>query len=225
MGKRSEAMSKTNTLGLLVALLEPPEEMEEEFNEWYDREHVPERKAIPGIITAQRFMARGGSPKYLALYDLERLEVLESEAYRRVGPDHYSPWTRRINRKARIFIRETGRQRSPGRGMLSPKSGALILWSFECAESQREQFNLWFEKACFADLKGIEGYIQSRRFSMVEGSARDLALIEFEDFGFLEDDTYRGLLLSDNAVKARKTYGEVLHKIYARYVPASTEND
>ena len=71
-------------------------------------------------------------------------------------------------------------------------------------------------------MNGIDGYIQSRRFSRVEGSAEDLALVEFEDFGFLENDTYRSLLLSDDARNARKTYGEVLHKLYARYVPTAS---
>jgi hypothetical protein len=224
MGERSGAMSEGNTYGLLLALLEPPEKMEEEFNEWYDQEHIPERKAIPGIITAQRFMAHDGSPKYLALYDLERLAVLEGEAYKRVGPANYSPWTRRINRNARVFIRETWSQRSPGGGVLSPKSGAIILWSFDYAENQRENFNGWFERACFGGLKDIGGYIQSRRFLRVEGNARELALIEFEDFGFLKSENYRSLLLSDVAVKARKAYGEASHKIYARYVPAAIGN-
>jgi hypothetical protein len=224
MGERSEAMSEAKTYGLLLALLEPPEKMEEEFNEWYDQEHIPERKAIPGIITAQRFMAHGGSPKYLAVYDLERLEVLQGEAYKRVGPAHYSPWTRRINRNARIFTREIWSQMSPGKDLLSQKSGVLILWSFDYAETQREDFNSWFERACFGDLKSIEGHIQSRRFLRVEGNAKELALIEFEDFGFLESKVYRTLLLSEDALNARKAYGEVLHKIYARYVPEAIGN-
>ena len=214
-------MPEANTYGLLLAMLEPPQEMEEEFNEWYDQEHIPERKAIPGIITAQRLRAHGGSPKYLALYDLERLEVLESDAYKRIGPANYSPWTRRVNRKARIFIRETWHQMPPGKGVLSPKSEALILWSFDCPEDRREDFNGWFEKACFLDLKGIQGHIQGRRFSRVEGDATDLALIEFEEVRSLESGAYRTLLFSDGAVKARKAFGEVLHEIYVRHWPAA----
>jgi hypothetical protein len=219
MEERSEAMPELNTYGLLLAMLEPRQEMEEEFNEWYDQEHIPERKAIPGIITAQRFIAHGGSPKYLALYDLERLEVLESEAYKRVGPANYSPWTRRINRKARIFIRQIWHQMSPGKDVLSHKSGTLILWSFDCPKDRREDFNDWFEKACFLDLKGIQGYIQSRRFSRGDGDATDLALIEFGDESSLESGVYRTVLFSNGAVKARKAFGEVQHKIYARYLP------
>ena len=35
--------------GLLLTLTEPPPAMEEEFNAWYDTEHLPERLSIPGV--------------------------------------------------------------------------------------------------------------------------------------------------------------------------------
>ena len=41
-------MAETEKYGLLLAILEPPEEMEEEFNEWYDTEHILKEKPYPG---------------------------------------------------------------------------------------------------------------------------------------------------------------------------------
>ena len=41
--------------GLLIVTTNPPADMEEEFNVWYDREHVPERLAVPGFERAQRY--------------------------------------------------------------------------------------------------------------------------------------------------------------------------
>ena len=40
-------MVEAKKYGLLLVMMEPPEEMEEEFNEWYDTEHIPEREAVP----------------------------------------------------------------------------------------------------------------------------------------------------------------------------------
>ena len=40
--------------GLLLTLTEPPPAMEEEFNAWYDEEHLAERLAIPGFRSATR---------------------------------------------------------------------------------------------------------------------------------------------------------------------------
>ena len=211
-------MAETEKYGLLLATLEPPEEMEEEFNDWYDTEHLPERKAIPGIITAQRFVAYKGSPKYLALYDLENVEVLQSEAYKMIGPDYYSPWTQRITRHARIFKRYVYGQASPGRGLISDEANALLMWMNDIPEGKNEEFNQWYDKECMSYLKELGGFIQARRFYCVEGEAKDLALIEFRDLDFLQSDGYKEALLSDKAIKTRKYFQETIHKIYERYI-------
>jgi hypothetical protein len=41
--------------------------LEGEFNRWYEEEDLGERMAIPGFITARRFQAIQGRPKYLAI--------------------------------------------------------------------------------------------------------------------------------------------------------------
>jgi hypothetical protein len=43
--------------GLLLTMTEPPPQMEEEFNAWYDDEHLAERLAIPGFRSAKRWVA------------------------------------------------------------------------------------------------------------------------------------------------------------------------
>ena len=65
--------------GLLITMTEPPPEMEEEFNAWYDTEHLPERLAIPGFLSARRWVARDlepGKGKYFATYELKTPGVL-----------------------------------------------------------------------------------------------------------------------------------------------------
>jgi hypothetical protein len=51
---------------------------------------------IPGFLNARRFTALEGGPKYLALYDLESPEVLQSAPYRQVVGPGKSAWTRRM---------------------------------------------------------------------------------------------------------------------------------
>jgi hypothetical protein len=88
-------MSKEKGRGLLLVMIDIDPEHEEEFNRWYTEEHLPERLACPGFLSGRRFIALEGSPKYLALYDLESPEVLQSDAYRKIfGP---SDWTKRIS--------------------------------------------------------------------------------------------------------------------------------
>lgn len=74
-----------------------PAEIEPAFNEWYDREHVPDRVLrIPGFVRGRRFVAVNGGPKYVALYEAASAVVFSDPAYRvmRREPDP----------RSRIFI-------------------------------------------------------------------------------------------------------------------------
>ena len=59
-------------------------EHEEEFNRWYDDEHLPERLEIPGYVSARRFKLEDGEGvlKYLCIWELEDGSPLESEEYK-----------------------------------------------------------------------------------------------------------------------------------------------
>lgn len=56
---------------------------EQEFNQWYDREHLAERVAIDGFLEARRYVAVNASPKYLGLYSTATFDVLDSDPYRK----------------------------------------------------------------------------------------------------------------------------------------------
>ena len=115
--------------GFLMVTMEPPPALEEEFNDWYDTEHVPERAAIPGFESARRFVCVAGWPKYLAFYDLAQIGVLESEAYRKVSWAGFSPWTKRVLRSVRGQYRASGEQIYPG-GALTGDMCRLIVIRF-----------------------------------------------------------------------------------------------
>ena len=103
----------TDPKGLLLVLVDPAPTMEEELNDWYDTEHLPERRAVPGFETARRFTSLGDGPRYAAIYDLASLEVLRSPAYLAVSGENFSPWTRRVTGRSRP-LRITARQVLPG---------------------------------------------------------------------------------------------------------------
>lgn len=99
--------------GFLLVMMQCPPTLEDEFNAWYDTEHLPERLAVPGVETALRFVCLDGNPRYLAMYDLARHEVLETPAYLKVAYDQSSPWTRRVTSRVRV-TRTSGNQVYPG---------------------------------------------------------------------------------------------------------------
>jgi hypothetical protein len=106
--------------------MQPPPELEDEFNAWYDTEHLAERLAVPGFETARRFVCIDGAPRYLAMYDLTTPEVLESPEYLRVGYDNASPWTKRVTSRVRIY-RSAGKQVYPGFAVTTVSARVLLM--------------------------------------------------------------------------------------------------
>jgi hypothetical protein len=103
--------------GLLLAMMEPPPAMEEEFQDWYDTEHLPERAGVKGFLTAHRFVCIDGWPRYLALYDLHDVQVLHGPDYARVAGAGYSPWTHRVVSRVWGQYRAEGVQLYPGQAL------------------------------------------------------------------------------------------------------------
>ncbi len=96
--------------GLLFVMMRPPAPLIEEFNEWYDTEHLLDRMSAPGFLSGTRFQSVSGEqPGFLTLYDLESVDVLDTPEYRRLSRENFTPWTRRLMRRiprARILARQ-----------------------------------------------------------------------------------------------------------------------
>jgi hypothetical protein len=71
--RRCPAMAKFT----FVVLTNPTPGKEAEYNEWYNRQHIPDVLNVPGFVRAQRFkladaqMGKSNPYKYLALYEIE----------------------------------------------------------------------------------------------------------------------------------------------------------
>jgi hypothetical protein len=126
--------------GLLLAMMEPPSAMEEEFQDWYDTEHFPERANAEGFLTASRFICVEGWPRYLALYDLAGVEVLHGPGYAAIAGARYSAWTRRIIPRVWGLYRAEGVQLYPGGALLGERGLAarIVVWRFRQAPHSAE---------------------------------------------------------------------------------------
>ena len=125
--------------GLLLAMMEPPPGIEEEFQDWYDTEHFPERATCEGFLTAARYVCIDGWPRYLALYDLVDTAVLRGPAYAKIAVERYSPWTHRIIARVWGQYRADAEQRFPGQALMGGNGAAtrLVLWRFRDAPASR----------------------------------------------------------------------------------------
>jgi hypothetical protein len=161
--------------GLLLVLVDPAPTLEEELNDWYDLEHLPERAALPGFETAQRFTSLGDGPRYAAIYDLTELGVLQSEGYCAVSGPNFSPWTIRVTSRAhpvRLVARQTG---LPG-AVTGPCSRLLLLKFRNSTADDQVAIATGLE----ASFSSAAGYLKSRIFAGVEPQANFmLAIAEF----------------------------------------------
>lgn len=70
----------TNYLYMVRMDVDPATELE--FNAWYNDEHLPALLQVPGVIAAYRYVSREGTPKFIAIYELESPTIRMSEAWK-----------------------------------------------------------------------------------------------------------------------------------------------
>ena len=129
--------------GMLITLMDADPAEEQDFNKWYDKEHIIERVSLPGFLEARRYVAIAAEPKYLNFYTAETLEMLRSPAYL-AALQNPTDWTRRAMAKFRNFTRAVAHvamSRGQGRGgaiafgRIRPTGGdARSLRDFLCGE-------------------------------------------------------------------------------------------
>jgi hypothetical protein len=79
----------------MLLLFDVVEDVIPEHDEWHTHEHLPERLSIPGFVRGTRWVSLNAKPRYFVMYEVEKLEILQSEAYleRLNNP---SPWTSKM---------------------------------------------------------------------------------------------------------------------------------
>jgi len=110
----------TAAKGLLLVTMEPPAGLEEEFNDWYDTEHFPQRRGLPGVEGASRWVCLHGWPRWAALYDLASVAALDTPEYRAVSGPNSTPWSRRILPRTSGRSRVVARQTAPSDALARP---------------------------------------------------------------------------------------------------------
>ena len=67
---------------ILQVTVDIPAEKEKEWNDWYNKVHVPDIIKCPGILNARRFRSvQGTGPRYIAIYEIEHEKVMESKEF------------------------------------------------------------------------------------------------------------------------------------------------
>ena len=212
--------------GLLLTMTEPPAQMEEEFNAWYDTEHLPERLAIPGFESARRWIdpdAAAGTGKYLATYELADPQVLDTPAYLAHVGDNFSPWSKRCLSHCVLFRRWTCRQILPGDAAPEPAARALFFAGGDVPAEHEAEFNKWYDTEHIPLLAAVPGVLRARRFLDPQGKPRYAALYELVDERVAHSEAWNAVLETPWArrIDALTRDCEWILKAYVAYDPLS----
>jgi len=166
----------TQPLGLLIAGFDYANAAADEFHDWYDTEHVPERLAMRGFLNAERWLDVENPKIALATYDLESSAVLDDPVYVAAKGPKKSPWSQRMGRIAHLFCRIVADQLGTGNAVAPQGAGALLMFAMNVAPEAEADFNAWYDQEHLPMLASLPGVLRARRFRASVGDRRYVAL-------------------------------------------------
>ena len=160
----------------LFAVLDFSDVREDEFHDWYDREHLPERQRLPGFLTCERWIGVT-NPKYsVGTYDLQSMDVLRTPAYQAISFENATAWSKRVTGACKRLLRVACDQTLPGSRIAPKGAGGLLLNAMNVAPESEDEFNEWLDTEHIPALAKVPGTLCARRFRSREGSHRYIAI-------------------------------------------------
>jgi len=165
--------------GILIAAMDFSACPEDEFHDWYDLEHVPERLRVPGFLKAERWIDTGNPKLSVATYDLDTVAVLRSPPYLAIAGANSSPWTKRTQRFRKSLMRYEGEQLVPGDGAAPAGAAAVLLIAMNVAPEAEAEFNEWYNTEHIPALGSVPGTLCARRYRGTGATQRYAAIYHF----------------------------------------------
>src|ERR1700756_2399728 len=113
--------------GILIAAIDFSGIAEDEFHDWYDTEHFPERQRVRGFLACERWIGAYNQKLSVATYVLDNVNVLTGEAYRAIGIDNLSVWSKRVMARVKLLMRFVGEPIVPSDREAPKDAPALLL--------------------------------------------------------------------------------------------------
>ena len=178
-------------MGLRAAVFDYTKAPVDEFHDWYDQEHIPERERMPGFGLCERWIDIANPKIAVATYDLDSLSVLASPAYRAIGRDNLLVWSMRLTEICDRKLCFDGEQINPGSQTAPAGAGGLVLVSMVVAAEVEQDFNAWYDTEHIPALTAVPGVMAGRRFKAQDGSRRYTALYHLISTDVLESAAWK----------------------------------
>jgi hypothetical protein len=182
--------------GLFYVYTEPGSVDEAEFHDWYDHQHGPARLTVPGFGRAYRYRALGGQkPSWLALYELDRPDVIDSPEYQALGANasdrdkSVAAGLATLDRRVYEQISEDG----PG---AARTASVILAVAMSVPEGSEDDLAAWYAEEHIPMLLKVPGWRRIRRFRLIRAldgpePGSFLSMHELAGPEVLEDPGYR----------------------------------
>ncbi len=187
-------MANKKGTALMMVWADIPAEKEEDFNRWYNEEHLQELLSVPGILNAARYEAVRSGPKHLACYELESPAVIETDAFKnrprtewgaRVSPSIIG--TNFINNVYEMIYPDALNDSIAGADM----APALQIGRMDISPENEDEWNRWYSGVYVPNYEKVPGCIRGRRWRVVRGQPKYAVVYEFEHEGVSDTDAWQ----------------------------------
>jgi hypothetical protein len=208
--------------GLLLAAFDFSTAHADEFHDWYDLEHVPERERVPGFLLCERWISAANPKVAVATYDLETVGVMQSAPYKAIAYENLSVWSKRVTAMAKRLIRFEGEQIAGPVGPIK-NAGALLVNAMNVTPEHEHEFNEWYNSEHIPLLAAVPGAIAARRYRSTEApgaSQRYIAIYHLESPEVPDSAAWKKAANTPWTEKLRPQFRDHLRIVNRRYVRA-----
>ena len=221
----------SNVLNMVMVDVDPAGE--DAVDAWLHEDHMPELLEVPGWLSAQRYRAVRGEPKYVQLYDLNDLAVLKQPEFLRTRP--WDPAATPQAREMFAYYRNLRRGiynrvltlPDPEPADLSAARG-LLLVGFDVDAAHAQAFGQSYDGDYLTRLAAVPGVMRVRRFRCDQDGAgllagdppSELTVFDLEQHEVVSGSDWQRAI---NAAETRRMEAFIarrMENIYERIFPA-----
>ena len=155
--------------GLFYVYTDPGSLGEAEFHDWYDHEHGPARLTVPGFRGVLRYRALDGQkPTWLALYELDAPEVIDSAPYKALA-GQASDRDRAVMTGLAMLERRVYEQISEDGSTAGRPAPMILAVSMSVPAESEQDLAAWYAEEHIPMLLRIPGWRRIRRYRLTRG--------------------------------------------------------
>ncbi len=163
-----------------IILVDADPQKEADFNRWYNTEHEPLLRKVPGVLWTYRGINLGEKgQKYFYLYVHENMDIQKSEQYRAASQ---TDWAKEIRPFLKNFEALNAVVIVPGPIPTEFKEGNIIRTvQVNVSPDYEEDFNNWYDKEHIPTLKEVPGVMVIWRAINLGEKGQKYLTVYFQD--------------------------------------------